>query len=78
LIPDIEASLTALKNKHAQFQKDNLVSQVQSTLKTLKNDTDTFSDALIAIASSDTKSKANSQKTTIDNDFISAINYFAS
>jgi hypothetical protein len=41
-------------------------------------DTDAFTDALITIASSDTRVEANSLKSTIDADFQSAIDSFAS
>lgn len=69
LIPDIEASLKALKSKKADFQADNLESTVENDLKSLKSDTDDFANRLIQIASSDVKSQANKEKTRIDNDF---------
>ncbi|TVY68748.1 hypothetical protein LSUE1_G006382 [Lachnellula suecica] len=77
LIPDIEAALTATENKKSQLAAAGLTSTIQGDLKTLKTDTDSFSDALIAIASSDTVAQGTSQKATIDADFTSAINDFA-
>jgi hypothetical protein len=70
--------LKALFAKKPKFAADGLTSTVQGDLATLKKDTDAFAEALIAIASSDTRTKANSLKSTIDADFQSAINSFAS
>ncbi|KAH6722324.1 hydrophobic surface binding protein A-domain-containing protein [Leptodontidium sp. MPI-SDFR-AT-0119] len=77
LIPDIEASLAAAEKKKAQFAADNLTGTVQKDLATLKSETDDFANALIAIASADTKAQGTAQKTKIDNDFNAAIAYFA-
>ncbi|PVH84438.1 hydrophobic surface binding protein-like protein A, partial [Cadophora sp. DSE1049] len=73
LIPNIEASLAAIRAKKAQFAADGLTSTVQTSLTNLKAKTDTFSDALIAIASEDTKATGTAQKATIDADFDAAI-----
>ncbi|KAF8862307.1 hydrophobic surface binding protein-like protein A [Acephala macrosclerotiorum] len=78
LIPDIATSLTAVENKKADFASDGLTSIVLGDLNSLKNDTDAFADALIAIASADTETEAQSQKATIDSDFQAAIDDFAS
>jgi len=67
-----------VKSKKSHFDADNLSSLIQSDLKTLQNDTDTFSNALIAIASADTKDQANAAKAKIDSDFQSAIDAFSS
>ena len=48
----------AFVTKKSQFASAGLTSTVQSDLATLKMDTDAFADALIAIASSDTKTVA--------------------
>ncbi|KUJ12066.1 uncharacterized protein LY89DRAFT_220767 [Mollisia scopiformis] len=77
LTPDIAASLTAVENKKANFAADGLTSIVQNDLATLKSDTDAFADALIAIASADSKDQATAQKATIDSDFQGAIDDFA-
>ncbi|KAH9223535.1 hydrophobic surface binding protein-like protein A [Leptodontidium sp. 2 PMI_412] len=77
LIPDIEASLAAAEKKKAKFAADNLTGTVQKDLATLKSETDDFANALIAIASADTKAQGTAQKTKIDNDFNAAIAYFA-
>jgi hypothetical protein len=78
LIPDIWAALNALVAKKAKLAADGLTSTIQSDLATLKKDTDSFAEALIAIASSDTVSKGKSSQATIDAAFQSAINSFAS
>ncbi|KAH7356705.1 hydrophobic surface binding protein A-domain-containing protein [Rhexocercosporidium sp. MPI-PUGE-AT-0058] len=77
LIPDIEASLAAAEKKRAQFAADNLTATVQKDLANLKAETDDFADALIAIASADTKAQGTAQKAKIDSDFDAAIAYFA-
>jgi len=76
LSPDIEASLKAVESKKSQFAAAGLTSTVRNDLAQLKTDTDDFANALIAIASADTKTQANAEKTTIDNDFQAAIKYF--
>ncbi|KAH6722325.1 hydrophobic surface binding protein A-domain-containing protein [Leptodontidium sp. 2 PMI_412] len=77
LIPNIEASLTAIIAKKTQFAADGLTSTVYTTLGNLKVKTDAFSDALIAIASADTKDAGIAQKARIDSDFDAAIAAFA-
>ncbi|KAG4437625.1 hypothetical protein IFR05_006886 [Cadophora sp. M221] len=77
LIPNIEASLAAITVKKPQFDADGLTATVQTTLGSLKAKTDAFSDALIAIASEDTKDAGTAQKARIDSDFDAAIAAFA-
>jgi len=57
--------------------RPGLTSTVQNDLITLKSDTDSFANALIAIVSADATDQAQAEKTTIDNDFQGAINEFA-
>ncbi|EPE36860.1 hypothetical protein GLAREA_09023 [Glarea lozoyensis ATCC 20868] len=78
LSPDIQAALVALVNKKSQFTSAGLKSTVQKDLANLKADTDDFADALIAIASDDSKSAANDRKATIDGYFATAINAYNS
>eukprot|EP00918_Siedleckia_nematoides_P083456 GHVU01182945.1.p1 GENE.GHVU01182945.1~~GHVU01182945.1.p1 ORF type:complete len:174 (+),score=36.34 GHVU01182945.1:73-594(+) len=78
LIPDIQAALTAIKNKKANFAADGLTSVVQGDLNTLKSDTDKFGAALVKIASADQTSTAQGLVSQIDADFTDAINYYAS
>ena len=78
LEPDIQAVLKTLAAKKSQLAADGLTSTVQGDLAALKKDTDSFAGALIAIASSDTTTKAKSAKSTNDGYFTSAINSFAS
>lgn len=78
LIPDIETSLNAAESKKAQFAADGLTPTVQKDLANLKSETDDFADALIAIASADTKAQGTAQKARIDSDFDAAIATFAS
>ncbi|KAK0107152.1 hypothetical protein ONS95_003858 [Cadophora gregata] len=78
LTPSVEASLTAIRAKKARFAADGLTTTVQNSLATLKTKTDTFSDALIAISSSDTKATGTAQKAKIDGYFNAAIADFAS
>jgi len=77
LTRDIEASIQALEAKKLPFAAAGLTSTVQNDLITLKSDTDSFANALIAIASADTTDQAQAKKATIDNDFQGAINNVA-
>jgi hypothetical protein len=78
LTPDIETALTAVKNKKFQFAAAGLTSTVQKDPASLKSETDDFANALIAIASPDTKDQANAKATKISAEFQDAINYYAS
>jgi hypothetical protein len=78
LVPDNEDALNAIVNKKSQFAADGLTDTVQDDLKDLRADTDDFANALIAIASSDTKKQAQDLKTKIDNDFQKAQDAYAS
>ncbi|KAL2073192.1 hypothetical protein VTL71DRAFT_10516 [Oculimacula yallundae] len=66
LIPDIEDSLAAAEKKRDKFAADGLTPTVQKDLTNLKAETDDFADALIAIASADTKAEGEAQKKRID------------
>jgi hypothetical protein len=68
LIPLNAAALTALKAKKTQFATDGITSTVQSSLTSLKTETDDLATALIAIASTDALALATTQKATIDSD----------
>ena len=77
LIPDIKSSLIALGDKKSQFASAGLTSTVQTDLANLKQESDDFADALIAIAPADLQAKGSSQKAEIDDAFSRAIAYFA-
>ena len=78
LTPDVKDALDALVAKKSQFTSAGLKKTVQDDLATLKSDTDSFADALIAIADDGDKSEAMDLKATIDSYFESAINSYAS
>jgi len=78
LTPDVKDALDALVAKKSLFTSAGLKSTVQNDLATLKTDTDSFADALIAIADDGDKSQAMDLKATIDSYFESAVNSYAS
>ncbi|KAL2073193.1 hypothetical protein VTL71DRAFT_10517 [Oculimacula yallundae] len=76
LIPSIEAAINAIVAKKALFVADGLSGTVRTSLVNLKAKTDSFSAALIAIASEDTKATGAAQKAKIDARFEAAIAAF--
>ncbi|EFY88115.1 hypothetical protein J3458_021282 [Metarhizium acridum] len=77
LRPSIDASLSALKSKKANFDKDGLTPVVKSSLQDLKTDTDNLGAALVNGTPDSRKSQAQSIQNKIDADFVDAINHFS-
>ncbi|MCJ1330183.1 hypothetical protein MMC10_006866 [Thelotrema lepadinum] len=78
LEPDIEASLTALGNRKANFQADGETSLVENTLTSLQNKTNSYSATLVGIASADQKANAQAAASKINSDFAAEIKNFSS
>ncbi|CZT06315.1 hypothetical protein WAI453_006268 [Rhynchosporium graminicola] len=77
VIPNIESALSAAMAKKGKFAADGLTSTVQGYIDNLQNETDELADAIIAIASADTKASGRALKSRIDKDFDAAMSYFA-
>lgn len=74
--PDITAALDALTGREADFASLGITSLVITDLQDLQTDTDALGAALVAIASSDTQTEAQTAVTSIDAAFASAIAAF--
>jgi hypothetical protein len=72
-----EACFQALNAKKFQLAAAGLTSTVQNDLATLKSDTDSLANSLVATASAETADQAHAEKTITDNDFQGAIKDFA-
>ncbi|KAH7356704.1 hydrophobic surface binding protein A-domain-containing protein [Rhexocercosporidium sp. MPI-PUGE-AT-0058] len=76
-IPNVQASISSIVAKKAQFAADGLTATVRTGLVNLKAKNAAFADALIAIASADAKAAGAAQKATINFGFDAAIAVFA-
>lgn len=78
LTPDIQASLTALTNRKADFQSLGITSIVLSTLQSLQSKSATLGTTLVNIASDDQKAAAQSAADAINAAFAAAVTAFSS
>lgn len=78
LTPDIQASLTALTNRKADFQSLGITSIVLSTLQSLQSKSATLGTTLVNIASADQKANAQAAASTINAAFSAAVAAFSS
>ncbi|KAL1878690.1 hypothetical protein Daus18300_001965 [Diaporthe australafricana] len=78
LTPDIQASLTALTNRKADFDSLGITSIVLSTLQSLQSKSATLGTTLVNIASADQKAAAQSAADTINAAFAAAVAAFSS
>ncbi|KAG6363127.1 hypothetical protein INS49_008222 [Diaporthe citri] len=78
LTPDIQASLTALTNRKADFQSLGITSIVLSTLQSLQSKSAALGTTLVNIASADQKAAAQSAADAINAAFAAAVTAFSS
>lgn len=78
LTPDIQASLTALTNRKADFQSLGITSIVLSTLQSLQSKSAALGTTLVNIASADQKANAQAAADAINAAFAAAVTAFSS
>lgn len=78
LTPDIQASLTALEARKADFASLGITSVVLSTIQSLQSKSATLGTTLVNIASDDQKAAAQSAADAINADFAAAVTAFSS
>ncbi|USW58191.1 Putative Cell wall mannoprotein [Septoria linicola] len=78
LEPNVAKSITALKNKKAQFEKDGFKQVALDGLKTTKTNNQALGDALLKNTPSDKKSAAQAGQAKFNADFDSGIAAFSS